>query len=214
MAWLVLAFDGTDSEASARRLAARDAHVGFITQEAKAGRLALGLPLHDEKAQSLGSLMILDTDREGLDNYLAEEPFATGGVWRRIETHPFRIAALPYAPWPSPGSSMPGPRSHTIVVARDGSDAGAEARRLAVRPAHFARVTALAADGTLLFGGAILDPTEAHMVGSVAVTRHTDHAAAQRFWALDPYVAEGVWREMAWYGTLLRPLPYKKLPSP
>ena len=213
MAWLVLAFDGKDPEAPARRMAARDAHVAFITAEAKAGRLALALPLHDEKAQSLGSLMILDTDRAGLEGYLEEEPFATGGVWRRVETCPFRIASLPYGPWPSPGSAMPGPRSHTVVVARDGTDAGAEARRLAVRPAHFARVKSLAADGTLLFGGAMLDPTEERMIGSVAVTRHADHAAAQRFWSADPYVAEGVWREMEWYATLLRPLPYKPLPG-
>ncbi len=213
MAWLVIAFDGTDAEAPARRLSARDAHVACITAEASAGRLALGLPLHDEQARSLGSLMVLDTDRAGLDAYLAKEPFATGGVWRRVETHPFRIAPLPYAPWPSPGSAMPGPRSHTVVVARDGTDPEAEARRLAARPAQFERVRSLAADGPLLFGGAILDTPEGRMTGSVAVTRHADHASAQRFWAADPYVQQGVWREMEWYGTLLRPLPYKPLPG-
>jgi uncharacterized protein YciI len=212
MAWLVLAFDGTDAQAPTRRMGARDAHVACITEEAREGRLALGLPLHDEHGHSLGSLMVLDTDRAGLDAYLAKEPFATSGVWQRVETHPFRIASLPYAPWPSPGSAMPGPRSHTVVIARDGTDAGAEARRLAVRPLHMARVTSLAEDGTLLFGGAILDAPEGRMTGSVAVTRHADHAAAQRFWAEDPYVAQGVWREMEWYGSLLRPLAYKPLP--
>lgn len=212
MAWLILAFDGTDADAPARRVSARDAHVACITTEAEAGRLALGLPLHDEAGHSLGSLMVLDTDRAGLDAYLAKEPFATGGVWQRIATHPFRIAPLPYAPWPSPGSAMPGPRSHTILVARDGTDADAEARRLAARSAHFARVASFAADGTLLLGGALLDAPDGRMVGSVAVTRHADHAAAQRFWAEDPYVAQGVWRELDWYGTLLRPLPYKPLP--
>jgi uncharacterized protein YciI len=212
MAWLILAFDGTDDEAPSRRMSARDAHVACITEEAKAGRLALGLPLHDEAGKSLGSLMVIDTDRAGLDAYLAKEPFATQRVWQRIETHPFRIAPLPYAPWPSPGSAMPGPRSHTIVLARDGRDADAEQRRLAARPAHFARVGALAADGALLFGGAILDALDGRMTGSVAVTRHTTHADAQRFWAEDPYVAQGVWRDMEWFGTLLRPLAYKPLP--
>jgi uncharacterized protein YciI len=106
---------------------------------------------------------------------------------------------------------MPGPRSHTIVIARDGTDAGAEARRLAARPAHFERVRSIAEDGTLLFGGAILDEAGT-MRGSIAVTRHMDHAAAQRFWAADPYVQQGVWRDMDWYATLLRPLPYRPLP--
>lgn len=211
MTWLVLAFDGTDSTAPARRMAARDAHVAHITQAAQDGRLMLGLPLHDEHAQSLGSLMVIEGDRAALDTYLATEPFATQGVWRRVETHPFRIAALPYAPWPSPGSAMPGPRSHTIVIARDGTDAGAEARRLAARPPHFDRVRAAAEDGTLLFGSAILDEA-GRMAGSVAVTRHADHASAQRFWAEDPYVTQGVWQDLTWYGTLLRPLPYRPLP--
>jgi uncharacterized protein YciI len=107
---------------------------------------------------------------------------------------------------------MPGPRSHTIVVARDGDDAGAAARRMAARPAHVARLQGLAADGTVLFGGAMLDAPDGPMTGSVVVTRHADHAAAQRFWAADPYVAQDVWRETQWFGTLLRPLPYRPLP--
>lgn len=213
MAWLILAHDGTDEGAPARRLAARDAHVAFITEEAKAGRLVLGLPLHDENAQSLGSLMILDVpDRAGLEAYLAAEPFAGQGVWQRIGAHPFRIAPLPYAPWPTPGSAMPGPRSHTILIALDGRDEGALARRMAVREAHFTRVRPLAEDGTLLFGGAILEAPEGRMIGSVAVTRHTDHDSARRFWAEDPYVTGDVWREITLHGTLLRPLPYKPLP--
>jgi len=213
MAYIVLAFDGADPGAPARRMGARDAHVGFITGEAQAGRLALGLPLHDEAAQSLGSLMVLDVpDQAGLDAYLAAEPFAQQGVWDRIETHAFRIAPLPYAPWPTPGSAMPGPRSHTIVIARDGDDPDALARRMAARDAHFARVRSLAEDGTLLFGGALLAAPLGRMTGSIAVTRHTGHAAARRFWAEDPYVAGDVWRDITMFGTLLRPLPYRPLP--
>jgi uncharacterized protein YciI len=214
MAWLILAFDGDDADAAARRMGARDAHVAHVTEAARSGVLALGLPIHDEQSRSLGSLMVVDLpDRAGLDAYLAAEPFAAQGVWQRIEVHPFRIAPLPYAPWPSPGSAMPGPRSHTIVIARDGIDPDATARRLAARPAHMARVRPLAESGTLLFGGAILDAPQGGMVASVAVTRHASHEAARRFWAEDPYVVQGVWREMTFHATLLRTLPYKPLPS-
>ncbi len=213
MAWLVMAFDGDDAGALARRLAARDAHVAFITTEAAEGRLALGLPLHDEAGKSLGSLMVLDVpDQAGLDAYLANEPFANSGVWQRVETHPFRIAALPYAPWPVPGSVVPGPRSHTIAIAMDGSDEGATARRLAARPRHMERVGPLAQDGTLLLGGAILDAPEGRMIGSVAVTRHADQAAARAFWDADPYVTGDVWRQVTLFGTMFRPLPYQPLP--
>jgi uncharacterized protein YciI len=213
MAYLVLGFDGTDAEAPARRVAARDAHVAAITAEARAGRLVLGLPLHDEQAHSLGSLMVIDAaDRMGLEAYLAAEPFARQGVWQRVETHRLRIAPLPYAPWPTPGSAMPGPRSHTIAIAMDGRDEAARERRLGARPAHMQRMVPLAADGTLLFGGAILDEA-GHMAGSVVVTRHTSHEAARRFWAEDPYVAQGVWQDVSFHATLLRPLPYKPLPG-
>jgi len=207
--WLVLAFDGSDEAAPARRLAARDAHVAFIMREAEAGRLLLGLPLHDEAGRSLGSLMVVAGDPNA---YRAAEPFARHGVWQRIEAHPFRIAPLPYAPWPEPGSAVQGPRSHTIVIARDGQDDGAPARRMAARGAHFDRVRALAEDGTLLFGGAILDARGERMTGSVAVTRHTDHTTARAFWRDDPYVTGDVWREMDLHATLLRPLPYRPLP--
>jgi uncharacterized protein YciI len=209
MAWLVLAFDGADDGAPARRMAARDAHIAFITAEAEAGRLLLGLPLHDEAGGSRGSLMVLADDPAA---YLATEPFARHSVWQRIEPHPFLIAQLPYAPWPTPGSAVTGPRSHTILIARDGPDDGALARRMAARGAHFARVRAQAENGTLLFGGAILDAPEGRITGSVAVTRHTDHTAARTFWAEDPYVTEGVWRDMEFHATLLRPLLYRPLP--
>jgi uncharacterized protein YciI len=213
MAFVILAYDGTDERAPARRMGARDAHVAFITQEAAAGRLALALPLHDEAAQTVGSMIVLDAaDRAGVDAYLAAEPFSTGDVWQRHEVYPFRIAPLPYAPWPTPGSAMPGPRSHTIIIALDGRDAGAPDRRMAARAAHFGRVQPLAEDGTLLFGGAILDAPDGRMIGSIAVTRHTDHATARRFWDADPYVTGDVWRDIALHATLLRPLPYRPLP--
>ncbi len=213
MAWLILAYDGADEGAPQRRIGARDAHVAFITAEAAAGRLLLGLPLHDEQAHSIGSLMVIaGEDRAARDAYLEREPFTRSGVWRRVECHPCRVAPLPYAPWPTPGSAMPGPRSHTIIIAWDDKDAGALERRLAARAAHFARVRPLAENGTLLFGAAILDAPEGRMVGSVAVTRHTDHESARRFWAEDPYVTSGVWQDMTLHGTLLRPLPYKPLP--
>jgi uncharacterized protein YciI len=213
MAWLILAFDGTDAEAPARRTAARDAHVAFITEEAKAGRLALGMPLHDGQGRSLGSLMILTAeDRSGRDAYLEGEPFAAKGVWQKVACHPFRIAALPYAPWPTPGTAAPGPRSHTIAIAWDGKDPGARDRRLAARPAHIARIRPFAEDGTLLLGGAILDAPDGGMIGSVAVTRHTDDEEARRFWAEDPYLREGVWQEIGFHGSLLRALPYRPLP--
>jgi len=211
MTTAILAFDGTDPEAPARRAAAREAHVAFITAEAASGRLLLGLPLHDEAGRSLGSLMLLAGEAAARDAYLAAEPFATGGVWRRIEAHPFRIAPLPYQPWPAPDSPPPTGRTHTVLLGWDGTDAGAPDRRMAARPAHFARVRPMAEDGTLLFGGALLDES-GRMTGSLAATRHTSHDAARAWLAEDPYATGDVWRDISLYATAFRALPYPPLP--
>jgi uncharacterized protein YciI len=213
MAFAVLAFDGVDEEAPSRRAAAMEAHVACITGEAEAGRLVLGLPLRDEAGRSRGSLMFLDVpDQAGVDAYLGLEPFSVRGVWRDVRVLHFRVAPLPYAPWPTPGGPAPTTRTHTVAIARDGQDPEALSRRLAARPRHFERVRDAAESGLLALGGAILDGPEGRMIGSIAVTRHPSHAEAAAFWAEDPYVREGVWKDLEYHGTAIRPLAYKPLP--
>jgi uncharacterized protein YciI len=205
MGYAIIAWDGPDP---ARRAAARDRHLAVITRWAREGRLALGVPLFTPDWQPAGSLMVLEVaDEAGLEAYLAEEPFAADGVWARWTVHPFRIAPLPYRALPQPGEPVSATRTHTVIVAMDGTDAGAPARRAAAREAHLARVLPAARDGTLAMGGAILDEAGA-MRGSIAVTRHASDAAARGWMAEDPYVTGGVWRDVALHGTRFAPLPY------
>ena len=214
MGYAIIAWDGEDEAAPGRRAAARDRHLEVITAWAADGRLALAVPLFTPDWVPAGSLMVLDVpDTAGLDAYLAAEPFAAGEVWKRVETHPFRIAPLPYRPLPQPGTPVASSRTHTVIVARDGQDADAEARRMAARGAHMARVSPMAADGTIALGGAILDAPGGRMVGSIAVTAHADDAAARAWMAEDPYVTGGVWREVSLHGTRFAPLPYRPLPG-
>lgn len=210
MGFAIIAWDGPDP---ARRAASRDRHLAVITRWAEDGRLALGVPLFTPEWQPAGSLMVLDVaDRAGLEAYLAEEPFAVEGVWARWQAHPFRIAPLPYRPLPQPGEPVSATRTHTVTIAMDGTDADAPARRAAARPAHLARVTPMAADGTLALGGAILDEAGA-MRGSIMVTRHATDAAARAWMADDPYMTGGVWRDVTMHGTRFAPLPYRALPG-
>ena len=212
MTHAILAYDGTDGGAASRRAAVLEAHVAFVEAAAIAGQLRMGLPLQDAAGGRVGSLCIVDGDAAACEAYLAAEPFATGGVWQRVTMHPFRIAPLPYAPWPSPDAAPPEGRSHSVILAFDGIDAAAEARRLAARPAHVARVAPMSLAGTLLFGGAILDAAQSRMIGSIAVTRHATDAAARAWMADDPYVTGDVWRDITLYGSTLRALPYRPLP--
>ena len=100
----LIAWDGTDADAPARRAAARPRHLDVITRWAASGRLLLAVPLFRERdGRALGSLMVLDEDEVGLKEYLAEEPFARDGVWLSFEARPFRLASLPWQPLPCPG---------------------------------------------------------------------------------------------------------------
>mgnify|MGYP005842369209 CR=1 FL=1 len=210
MAYAIIGQDGPDPS---RRAAARDRHLAVIARWAQEGRLALGVPLFTPEWQPAGSLMVLAVeDRAGLDAYLAEEPFATDGIWARWEVLPFRIAPLPYRPLPQPGEPVSATRTHTVIIAMDGTDPEAPARRAAVRDAHLARAVPAARDGTLAMGGAILDEAGT-MRGSIAVTRHATDDAARSWIAEDPYMTGGVWREIILHGTRFAPLPYRGLPG-
>jgi len=214
MGYAIIAFDGDDPGALDRRMAARERHMGVVSAWAEDGRLAFAVPLFTADWRAAGSLMVLEVpDRAGLDAYLAAEPFAAGEVWKRRTVHPFRIAPLPYRPLPRPGAPMATTRTHTVIIAMDGKDEGALARRLAVRDAHLARVRPMAESGLLAIGGAILDAPDGSMIGSIAVTAHTTDADARAWMDEDPYVTGGVWKDITLYGTRFAPLPFRPLPG-
>ena len=204
---LVLA-KGT-ADAADRIGAVRPDHLALLGSLAEAGDLFVGLPLMDEAGAYRGSLLLVAD--AALDRYLEAEPFRHGGVWESHETHPFRIAALPYRPLPSgPAPSSP---THSIAIARDGEDPNALSRRLSVRDAHLARVRPAAEAGILAIGGAILDAPGGRMTGSVAITAHPSLDEARAWWAVDPYMTGGVWKNTAWHLTRFAPLPYRPLPG-
>ncbi len=82
-----------------------------------------------------------------------------------------------------------------VVIAYDGSDAGARDRRLAARPAHLENARRMKDEGMLLTGGAILDDQGA-MIGSVLVVDFPSRPAFDAWLASDPYVTGDVWRKV------------------
>ena len=85
-----------------------------------------------------------------------------------------------------------------LVIAKDGTDAEAPARRQRVRERHLEGARTLAANGTLQIGGALLDP-EGGMIGSALVLEAEDELAAHRLLEADVYHREGVWRSYEVY---------------
>jgi len=82
-----------------------------------------------------------------------------------------------------------------VVIAYDGTDAGALDRRMAVRPAHLENVKPMVESGQLKAGGAILDDA-GRMIGSVTICDFADRAGLDRWLATDPYVTGNVWQRI------------------
>lgn len=92
MHFLLIAYDGTDEQAPARRLRAREQHLASIEALKKEGKALYGAALLDDRQEMAGSLVIYQFDSRGdLDAYLAEEPYVTQKVWQRIEIKPCRV---------------------------------------------------------------------------------------------------------------------------
>ena len=91
--FLVIAHDGTDAEAPARRQAAREAHLAGVRPMVERGEIVAGGALLDEAGRMVGSAVVVDMpDRAAVDAWLARDPYVTGDVWRRMEIRPFRLA--------------------------------------------------------------------------------------------------------------------------
>jgi uncharacterized protein YciI len=182
-----LAVIGRDGPDPSRRAAWRDAHVAAIEGFAREGVLLLGLPLHAQ-GRSVGSLMVVDA--AAADDYLAREPFATGGVWHDIARHPVEIPRLPWRAWPAADAPLSPGRGHTIVMVEGAADPGQLAEAVA--------------SGVLVFAARWLDRP-----GAVLVTAHADDAAALAWVAAEPALRRG---QATPWATLFRPLPYRPLP--
>lgn len=80
-----------------------------------------------------------------------------------------------------------------LVIGRDGNDAEAMNRRLAVREAHIALGDAMFASGNMLFGVALLND-EGQMVGSALIVDFDSRRQLDEWLAAEPYVTGDVWR--------------------
>ena len=93
MQFLVVARDGTDDGAAARRLAVREAHIEGAKAMAASGAMICGGALLDDNGAMIGSACMVEfEDRAALDAWLNGDPYMTGDVWRTIEVTPFRRA--------------------------------------------------------------------------------------------------------------------------
>jgi uncharacterized protein YciI len=82
----VLAFDGTDAEAPARRRAVRGIHFEGIKPMVERGELRAAGAILDDAGNMIGSVVFVDfPNRAALDAWFDREPYAKNRAWKRIE---------------------------------------------------------------------------------------------------------------------------------
>lgn len=92
MQFLLVAHDGEDDGALARRLSARDAHIALGDKMVAEGRMLYGGAILGDADQMIGSVLVLDfPSRDELDEWLKIEPYMLGNVWQRLDVQPFRV---------------------------------------------------------------------------------------------------------------------------
>jgi uncharacterized protein YciI len=92
MQFLVTGYDGTDEKALNRRLAVREEHIERNDKLRDSGNLLYAVAILDQADKMIGSSLIYEFDSRGqLDEWLKEEPYVTGDVWRKIEISPCRV---------------------------------------------------------------------------------------------------------------------------
>jgi uncharacterized protein len=95
MQFLLLAFDGTDSDALERRMKVRKDHLNKTVVLKHRGEFKFGGAILDDDGKMVGSMIVYDfPDRQSLDASLLNEPYFTEGVWKSVEIRPFRSAKI------------------------------------------------------------------------------------------------------------------------
>ena len=82
-----------------------------------------------------------------------------------------------------------------LLIAHDGNDDGALNRRMRAREQHIALGDEMVANGSMLYGGALLDEQD-KMIGSVLVLDFPTREELDAWLKIEPYVLGDVWRRI------------------
>jgi hypothetical protein len=94
MQFIVTGYDGKDTGAPDRRMAAREAHLAMGKEMTDTGRWLYAAAILNEEGKMAGSLIICEFDsREALDkDWLEKEPYVLGKVWEKVEVKRAQVA--------------------------------------------------------------------------------------------------------------------------
>ncbi len=93
MLYLVIAKDGSDSDAPARRQGVRAEHLEKVKPVVESGFLLLGGALLGKEGGMIGSAMLLEANsEEEVWSFLKNDIYNRGNVWQTLEVYPFKKA--------------------------------------------------------------------------------------------------------------------------
>jgi uncharacterized protein YciI len=89
MLFVITAFDRPG--ALELRMKVRPAHLAYL--EGRITQIRVGGPLLNENDQPIGSLLIIEAaDRAAAEGFAGGDPYATEGVFEKVEVRPWRAA--------------------------------------------------------------------------------------------------------------------------
>ena len=96
MQFIVIAYDDTDEGALDRRLVVRNAHLKSAKELFENGRWLYAAGILDDDGKMIGSRIVCDfASRDELNQqWLKNEPYVTGNVWKEIKIHPAQVATF------------------------------------------------------------------------------------------------------------------------
>lgn len=95
MQFVIIAYDGKDEDALARRMAVRQKHLENIVKVKETGHVKSAGGILDDNGKMIGSFLVMEFEsREKLDAYLETEPYITGNVWQDIKIEPCNVVIM------------------------------------------------------------------------------------------------------------------------
>ena len=86
MQFRITAYDYTDKDALARRMAVRPRHLENILKVMENDKILCAGGITNDTGAPIGSFLIMDfPSRETLDKYLESEPYITEKVWETVK---------------------------------------------------------------------------------------------------------------------------------
>ena len=94
MQFIVIAYDDTDEGALKRRLAAREDHLKAAKEMFDSGKWLYAAGILNDDGVMIGSMVVCEfpTRDELEQQWLKEEPYIIGNVWKKIDIYRAQVA--------------------------------------------------------------------------------------------------------------------------